>query len=237
MVACCVNVRLVSITVTHGRASVPAGLTPATTIYPIATGPPAVLSVQLPFRASMGKDLILLRPKHNIMDETSLTYWSPHDPYRVRTISFLDWRVLVRSGDLFVFRSRNFQSTEYLLWLWGSATAVRTQFGIQIWCGITSCNGAAFIGDSEGGKLTLHVLPLRSERSVTGLPPAALPAPSAPLLQPRRLPLVATVFCKSVLTLPEGSEVHTPLVTCCDHKHASGGVWRITATEPSGLSS
>ena len=209
---------------THRRTSVPYGLTPTITIYPIITSASAVLSVQSPLTARLGPDLILLRA------ETSLTYWSPRDPYRVRTIDFLDWRLHVRSGELFVFR----RDAEFLLWLWGAATAVRARFWINTWCAVHACNGAAFLETSERGRQPVYLLPLLSEPTVNGLPLPALPVQSAPLLRPRLLvnTVPASVAIRAVLTLPGGSEVHPPLMTCGDHKLPDSGVWRVTAREP-----
>ena len=136
----------------------------------------------------------MLRAGHDLLFVSNawgqrLTYWSPRDPYRLRSINFLDWRIQEFHGDLFVFGQP--ASDVRLYWLWGSATAVRSRFAAAGYgrTNIRECNGAVIITARYPHYRVYCVwaLDLKCERTQDYLPPPTLPADSAPLVTPRLL--------------------------------------------------
>lgn len=133
-------------------------------------------------------EVYLRNPVSAALPPKSLYYWSPRDPQRTQAMALGDWRFCHHSGALFVFRS----GAEFLFWIWGSETAVRTDLACIIADGIFSLEhygGAAFVThcDMATSFYTLYLVPLFSRESADELPPATLPYKGAPLVGAREL--------------------------------------------------
>lgn len=138
-----------------------------------------MLSAPLSDVCRVGHDLLI----EGSRSERFATYWSPRDPLRLRSIDFLDWRLRERNGDLFVFW-RPYQN-EYLYWVWGATTAVRSNLNVEDKCKpIYECNGAALITyrDRKSRFYSVYALDLKSKRAQNYLPPAELPV-DAPFVE------------------------------------------------------
>lgn len=155
---------------------------------------------------------------------TSFVYWSHRDPNRLRTIEFLDWRIERQQAELFVFTHA--ADSNRLLWVWGSASAVRIDTPLAPDVRLQYCHGAALIVTPHKGRpanSTLSVVPLSRERADDGLPPATLPR-NAPLVAPRSLHQGRShSFMK-----PVGAAGAAPLVTTEGTEGRKADIWVMT---------
>lgn len=154
-------------------------------------------------------DEIILRS-----DEDRLQFWTPKDPYAVTEIDTGPTWLHDLIGSLLCFKLDT--RAEALFWLWGAATAVRTDLEIDLETPqkeVVVCNGAAFVTlfgpTAATPSYTLYLLPLLSERVEGALPAMTLPLDAAPLVQMRQL---CSGLLKPVIVAPVGSEVHSPLI-------------------------
>lgn len=173
-----------------------------------------MLSVARPYGGDIDGEVLLLEGE-DVPFRSSFTYWSPLDPYRVRSIELGDWRFGDASGTLFMF----VRGKQRLLWVWGAASAVLTDFEIPTYAdnanldvrekhALVPCNGAAFVAKRSGLTWTLHMLPLLSERTASGLPPPTLP-------QSVTMVSAVELYCgphKPIVCAVQCSETHAPLV-------------------------
>lgn len=182
-------------------------------IYPLATGAPLVLSVPLEWDADLGNKAVFFGET-----KSPLSYWSPRDPHRVRSLDFDGWEYVYGAGEHMTFQ----RGKELLLWHWGAATAVRVALELddprRSIFAITACNGAFFATVFPAANLyTLYMIPSLSEPTADGLPPPVLPHQRAPLvtaaalyrglLEPAAWPPVGSATHAPLIALQEGSEL------------------------------
>lgn len=99
---------------------------PALRIYPLETGAPLVLSVALPYAGCVEGEALILMTESTLGTTSSLPYWSPRDPNRVRSLDLGNWKLRSVDNDYLLFVC----GKESLLWRWGSAIAVRPDLEI-----------------------------------------------------------------------------------------------------------
>lgn len=161
--------------------------------------------------------------------ETDVICWKPSHPARTFRVDFAGWK-LVKSidRDIGFFRRDN----ECLIWLWGSATCVRTKLPVAKSIAIRLINGAVFIEANKDGEMfeifivPLMLDPLETEEEWSARePPARLPD-DAPFVPGRSL---LQYSCLYEIVAPLCSDTHPPLVLTFTEDEVYSHVCRIAS--------